>query len=389
MTPLFALLALSLASLASALLNASVTAGTLSVPGHPDAPLAPTFSALNAAIAAYFLPLPPSGALNHTLLNATRYSFLTLNGGAWVADAPLSLADSLILVLNDTDIAPSADYAPWRGMIEINATDFAGVVSPSGPAGARFACPDPAVSPAAIWAVGSDNLYIEGLGIFGCGRTGGGAIHLQGAPMAWHPTAQGATVTRCRISNSSRAIWTETIAGVAVADNEIFNNSGHALDFDAFTHLSTATGNNIHGNAGREGIFIEQGASQITVAGNTIGPGNGNGIAVFNNAMNLTTGPHFIVANTITGNVNAGISVGSTAPRAGTPDVGLIIAGNILRGNGVERRQGYHTNGAQVGVRYAANDNADGVSAFTQSATFRAENITILDPFNREIALQY
>jgi hypothetical protein len=103
----------------------------------------------------------------------------------------------------------------------------------------------------------------------------------------------------------------------------------------------------------------------------------------------VTTGPHYILANTIFGNLNAGIAVGSTAPRAGQPDVGLIVAGNKLYGNGATRRQGYHTNGAQVGVRWAANDNADGISAFTQSATFRAENITILDPLNRETGLPY
>jgi hypothetical protein len=383
-------LLLCLASTATALLNASVTGGILHQPGAPDSPINLTFSALGAAIAAIFQPLPPSGASNHTLLNSTRYSYLTLSGGAWVADVPLVLADSLILVLTDgVSVAPADTFEPWRGMIEVNGTDFAGVVSPSGPAGARFVCSDPALSPAAIWAVGSDNFFVDGLSIFGCGRTGGGAIHLQGAPMAWGPTASGATISGCSISNSSRAIWLETISGVTVDGNEIFNCSGHALDFDAFTHQSAATNNNIHHNAGREGIFIEQGACSIVVSGNTLGPGNGNGVAVFNNDMNLTTGPHFIVSNRIFDNLNAGIAVGSTAPRAGQPDVGLIIAGNQLSGNGVQRRQGFHTNGAQVGVRWAANANADGVSAFTQSATFKAANITILDPLDREVGLRY
>jgi hypothetical protein len=159
----------------------------------------------------------------------------------------------------------------------------------------------------------------------------------------------------------------------------------HTLDFDAFTHYSTATNNLIYGNAGREGVFIEQAAVGITVSNNTIGPGNGNGVAVFNNAMNITTGPHYIVSNTIFGNLNAGIAIGSTAPRAGTPDVGVLIAGNVLYGNGVSKRQGYHTNGAQEGTRFSSNRNDDGVSLFTQS--FKGANITILDPFDREVAL--
>ena len=428
MSALHLLLLAALASRAAhAVLNATVRDGVLSVPGHPDAPLPPTFSALQAAIAAYFAPLPPPAPSNHSLVQSPLYSYLTLQGGAWSADAPLTLAPSLLLVLaGGVVIAPAPAFPPWRGLIELNDTAYTGVIAPGGPADALFACANASVSPAAVWAVGSDNLYLEGLGVYGCGRTGGGALHVQGEPMAWGPTATGAVITGCRIWNSSRAIWTETVSGVAVHDNELFNNSGHTLDWDAFSHHSSATNNRIWGNAGREGIFIEQGAVGITVANNTIGPvrgvvgacvcvresvcllcpparahtpqrhtlaqhraqGNGNGIAVFNNDMNLSTSYHFIVANTIFGNINAGIALGSTAPRAGQPNVGVHIAGNTLYGNGAEKRQGVHTNGAQVGMRISANRNADGISKFTQ-AGFKGGNITLLDPCDREIALDY
>ena len=366
--------ALALAAAPSLALNATVANGQLSVNGGASIPIAPTFTALQGAIDAYFRPLPPSPAANHSLLNSSDVSFLVLNGGAFTADAPLALVDALILVLNDVDVAPAADFSNFRGLIELNGTRFAGVVSPAGPAGARFSCGGAArgVTPAAVWGVNASDTVVDGLSVFACGQAGGGAIHLQGAPGSWAPTAVGATVTNCKIWNASRAIWLETLSGVAVHGNEIFNNSGHALDFDAFTHHSTATGNNIYGNYGREGIFIEQGAVGITVAGNTIGPGNGNGVAVYNNAMNLTTGPHYIVANQIFGNLNAGIAVGSTAPRAGTPDTGVYIAGNTLHGNGGDKPQGYHSNGAQEGVRYACNANADGVSLFTTSFKVRA-----------------
>ena len=210
-------------------LNASVTGGVLSVPGYPNAPINSTFSALLAAVQTYFVPAGPASAAaasNHSLVNSTLYSFLSLNGGAWVADVPLSLAPSLILVLNDVDIAPSPAFEPWRGLLELNSTHYAGVVSPQGPSSARFACSDASVSPAAIWGVGSDNLYIEGLGIYGCGRTGGGGIHLQGNPMAWNPTATGATITGNEIWNSSRAVWLETISGVSVHNNALHNCSG-------------------------------------------------------------------------------------------------------------------------------------------------------------------
>jgi hypothetical protein len=328
--------------------------------------------ALNGVVSKYFTPLGPSGAQNKTLVNSSFFSYLLLNGGSWLADVPLVLAPSLVLVLNDVDISPSANFAPFRGMIEINSTDYAGVVSPSGPTGARFSCPNASVSPAAVWAVDSSNTVVEGLSIYGCGRGEGGAVHLQGSPGAWGHTCSGATIFNNRIWNASRAIWLETISGVTIDSNEVFNNSGHAIDFDAFSHQSVATNNNIYGNFGREGVFIEQAAVGITIANNSIGPGNGNGVAVFNNDMNTTTGPHCIVANKIFGNLNAGISMGSTAPRAGTPDVGVLIAGNLVYENGPQgRRQGYHTNGAQIGTRYACNRNSDGVSLFTQSAEFK------------------
>ena len=58
--------------------------------------------------------------------------------------------------------------------------------------------------------------------------------------------------------------------------------------------------------ASRNTIFGEQGARGHVVSGNTLGPGNFNGIAVFNNDMNVTCGPHVIVGNIIEGNANAG-----------------------------------------------------------------------------------
>ncbi len=104
--------------------------------------------------------------------------------------------------------------------------------------------------------------------------------------------------------------------------------------------------------------------------------------------MNVTSGPHVIAGNVIFGNLFGGVSVGSTAPRAGTPDVGVHVMGNKLYGNGpAGKREGYHTNGAQVGTIYASNDNADGVSLFSQQ--FPGLNISITDPLDREIANRY
>lgn len=425
------------AVLAQSYLNGSITTtggvSTLSIKGqHLPFPAA-TFSALNGVINQYFQALPPP--INSTLVNSTHLSYLTLDGGAWVADEPFTPPSFFILVLQGgVTVTPTPTFPPYRAMIEVNNTENAGVVVPSGPysaeSGATFTCSDSAVSPGVVWGVDAPKIYVDGLRIFGCGRTHGGSVHIQGTPGFWGWTVAGAVVTNCDISNATRAIWTESVSSVSVHNNTLYNCSSHTLDFDAFSHYSTATSNTIFGNAGREGVFIEQAAVGITVAGNTIGPGNGNGVAVFNNDMNITTGPHVIAGNDIFGNLNAGIALGSTAPRSGLPNVGVMVQGNRLWGNGEKRAQGLHINGAQIGTWWACNDNMDGVSAFTLSKTFtvsffggfggrgqggvvflvpaliltrtralahtlffffffQSNNISIFDPLDREKALSY
>ena len=368
--------------------NATVVDGVLSAPGRAPVPIAQTWSALNAALGAIFGSLAPA-PVTASLANSSLFSYMRLTRGAWVADEPLALPfPSFTLVLDDVDISPAASFPPSRGLIEINSTSFVGVVSPGGPAAARIVCTDATVTPAAVWAVNSAQVLVDGLFIFGCGGTGGGSVHLQGRPGAWGPTVTGGQISNNNITNASRAIWTETIAHVFVLNNRIYDNNGHAIDFDAFSTDSVCSGNTVTGNAAREGVFIEQGAVGIVVTANTLGPGNGNGVAVFNNAMNVTCGPHVIAGNTIVGNLNAGVSVGSTAPRHGAPDVGIVVAGNLISGNGADKPQGVHTNGMQLGTVYAGNANADGISLFTQRAGGQA-NISIFDPMNREIGLGY
>jgi len=220
-----------------------------------------SWSVLNSyVLSPYFSTIPPNN-ISSPLVNSSKLSYLTLEGGTWAADEPLILnISTLILVLVNCDIQPTSSFPPFRAMIEVNKTEYAGVVAPAGPYSpdsARFACPDASVSPGAVWGVDSGKLYVDGISVYGCGRTHGGSVHIQGTPGVWGWTVSGATVTNCALWNSTRAVWTESVSGVVVHNNSIFNCSSHALDFDAFTHYSTATSNNIWGNSGREGVFIE------------------------------------------------------------------------------------------------------------------------------------
>ena len=268
---------------ASALLNGTVLDGRLTLSTGASEPINSTFSALAAALAAHWLPLPAPPSPGPALVNSSLLSFLELRGGAWLADVPLALLPGVVLVLRGTTVVPDPDFPPTRAMVEMNSSALSGVVSPG--ADALFRCPDAAVSPAAVWAVGSPRVTIDGLAVYGCGHGHGAAVHVQGTPGSWAPTHEGATIANCNITNSSRAVWLETVRGVSVHGNAITACSSHALDFDAFTYFSVATGNTISYNAAREGVFIEQGAVGITVANNVIGPGNGRGVAVFNSAL--------------------------------------------------------------------------------------------------------
>ena len=158
----------------------------------------------------------------------------------------------------------------------------------------------------------------------------------------------------------------------------MYNNTKHAIDFDAFSTHGVASNNTAWDNA-QEALFIEQAASYITVAGNVFGPGNYVGIAVYNNAIGTATQGHVIVGNTVFGSLDAGISVGSTAPRSGAEDVGVTVIGNTLYGNA---GQGIHANGGQTGTVYAGNADSDGMSHYAASALF-AGNVTAFDPLDR------
>ena len=380
------------AVLSNATLNATVDGGVLTV-GSTSRTIGYTFSALNAVIAEFFLPLTPPNAYGaSSLLNSRAgiFSYIIVKNGAYVADAPLTLMPQLILVLDDVDVSPTADFAEaraWGGLIELNRTDFAGVVSPGGPSSARFTCSNATASPAAVRVTESENVIVDGISVTGCGRTEGGGIHFQGTPKTYAATHTGGQILNNVVSFSDRGIWIEQMIRLAIVNNSLFLNWQHTLDFDAFSSDCVASGNNIHDNR-QEAVFIEQSAVGHTIAANTLGPNNSAGVAVYNNDMNTTCGPHVIVANEIFGN-NEGVSVGSTAPRTGTPDTHITVVGNRIRGNGVNNKtQGVHTNGAQLATFYAANENPDGVSLFTQKLGMQV-NISFVDPLDRVIALNY
>ena len=347
-------------------LNASIAYGILTAPGSPPRSIGNLSSAISAAIATVFAS---SGDATLTLKNSTSfYNYLVLTGD-YTADAPLTLVPGLALVLDSASLTAASPTLPGtNALVSAVGAPWSAVL---GRGTARLACSPTggALAPYAIYAGQSPAFVVDGLQISDCD-----CVHLEGTPYV-----TGGEVANCLITHSrGRAIWTEKIMRAVIHGNVVVNASAHTIDADAFTSNALIMNNTVSLSR-QEAVFIEQGATSITVVDNTLGPGNFVGVAVYNNAIGQTTTGHVIARNRIFGCTHAGVSVGSTAPREGAPDMSVLVAGNELWDNS---GQGIHTNGGQLGTIYVSNADSDGVSLNTLKAG-TAQNISFADPCDR------
>jgi len=360
-------LALQLAPALHAL-NATLIDGVLTVPGSPPKTIGTTTSGITAAIATVFPPATGGDAEVILKNSSSFYNYLTLTG-AYTSDAPLLLVAGLALVLEDATITATTSSLPGSGaLIAALSAPWSAVV---GRGVSRLVCNPSGGSqaPDGVYAAQSPGFVVDGITISDCGE----GVHLEGKPYV-----TGGEVANCLLSNTrGRAIWTEKISRAVIHGNTIVNASSHTIDFDAFSSNSIAYNNTVSGSR-QEAVFIEQGATYITVVDNDLGPGNANGVGVYNNAIGSVTSGHVIARNRIFGN-KRGVSVGSTAPRSGAEDASVLVAGNTLWDN---EGQGIHTNGGQVGTMYVGNSDEDGAALYTLQAG-TAANISFADPSDR------
>ena len=363
-----ALLALLLAAPARAL-NATIIDGVVTAPGTPPYSIANRSSAIAAALSSIFnTSAAPGGDPLLILKNSSSfYDYLVLTG-SYHADATIALTPGLALVLADATLAATEPSLPGGGpLILAQRAPWSAVL---GRGAARLACAPGggASAPYALHAAQSPGFVLDGVAISDCD-----CVHLEGVPFV-----TGGEVANCVITNArGRAVWTEKISRAVIHGNTVVNASVHTIDFDAFSQNSLAYNNTVSLSR-QEAVFIEQGATYITVVDNDLGPGNGNGVGVYNNDIGAETAGHVIARNRIFGN-SRGVSVGSTSPHTGALSASVLVAGNTLWDN---NGQGLHTNGGQVGTLYVANDDADGASLYTLAAG-SAANISFADPQDR------
>lgn len=308
-----AFLALAALSSLSAVvaLNATVVNGVLTVPGSAPRNIGLTTSAISAAIASVF-----SGKSNDAVIlkNASSFYDYIVVTGSYAADAPLALAPSLIVVLADATLTAQPSLSPKDAVVSAKSCPWSGVV---GRGVARIVCPAGKDFPYAVYAGQSMGFVVDGLTIESCG-----SVHLEGLPFV-----TGGEVSNNVINNArERAIWTEKISRAVIHGNTISNATSHTIDFDAFSEYGLAYNNTVSLSR-QEAVFIEQGATNIVVIDNDLGPGNAHGVSVYNNAIGSLTSGHVIARNRVWGCTSAGIGVGSTAPRSGAPSMNVLVAG--------------------------------------------------------------
>ena len=291
-------------------------------------------SSLNAAVSAAFSSATGDGIdpSTFTLLNsnskALSYLYLT---GSLVVDVPLLVGGGCIVVLNDA-VLQAADNFAGGALVIANESNWAAIVSPGGPTRNSINCATPNGivfdGVRGVLALKSSNFLIDGLNVSNCGGinvdTCTAAVHFSGP-------VTGGTILRSYIQHSCRAVWVLSAQRIVVMGNTMFNNSKRTVDFDADASGGVVTMNKISGSA-REAVVLQQGSQNIVVSGNTIGPDNGQGVTIFNNAYPNATKGHVIIGNLFTNNVQ-GAQFGSAAViGSGTADA-LFFVNNVFSGN--------------------------------------------------------
>ena len=320
--------------------------------------------------------------------SSSSLSYLTITG-SYIADAPILLPSQFILVMNQATItaapalfssAQNTALLQARGnaIINMKGSNFAGVVSPSGPSGATIDCsaypagsnapnsfgypavPSPAgtssaTGPDGIVAVGSNNIYIDGINVRRCGLTS--------ANFAFFNTKV-VEMTNCiSTAGGVRGIWVIITSNSAISFNLIETSFKFGIDFDASSGPWTMVHSNTFKNNVFQAVFIEQGTEYSVVSNNVLGPNNQNGVSFFNNIYPELVTDHVILNNYMFASTGAGINVGSVSCVQISascpvvvgfwPSVNSYIMGNSIWGN---RKSGIASNGAASGFYYSHNN---------------------------------
>jgi len=133
---------------------------------------------------------------------------------------------------------------------------------------------------------------------------------------------------------AARGIWTKgitgsSLSGILFLDNVISEVNMDGIDFDTATSSSSAFYNLSQNNI-RYGVFVEEGAKNVQVVGNTCS-GNDIGINVYSYAVGATE-QNTLVANVLSAN-RRGLRFGAADPE---PSTGILTRNNFAFNNRIQ-----------------------------------------------------
>lgn len=138
-------------------------------------------------------------------------------------------------------------------------------------------------------------------------------------------------VTRCVINGgSARGIWLQNSGDRnVISDNLIYDVQMDAVDCDSSTSASLVKFNTLTNNV-RDGVFIEQSASQNCILGNICNFDQRNGVECYNNSTTPrgSTSQNTIICNSILG--NSGLGTGSTGTNVVTSSDNFFFDNTVM-----------------------------------------------------------
>jgi hypothetical protein len=255
-------------------------------------------------------------------------------------------------------------------LINFKASNYAGVITPSGlygtldcsdyPAGSNAVpnnfnypnVPSPAGSlsatgPDGVNAVGSNNIIVDGIRVVNCGLTSGNVVFFN---------CKVVEVSNSYLAGGGvRGIWIILTSNSAMQYNTIITSAKFAIDLDASSGPWSLIHSNYIADNSFQAVFIEQGTLFSVVSGNKL-PRNQNGVSFFNNIYPELVVNHVILNNEFSYSTSSGINIGSISCQvinAACPEIvgfwptaDSYVIGNKMWNN---KNAGYGSNGANQG----------------------------------------
>lgn len=324
-----------------------------------------------------FAPVKSSDWAEISLINSTSLRYLELSG-AYLVDKPLQLPSMFVLRADNATFQGAKNistkgFPRFSALVVMNDTQFSAVIG--GTYNASKDVPPPPNGTRGLQAISIVSGFHNSI-------RGVRAVSPYDSAIGINMGSSN-EVAECDVGGDkgytapARCIWALATSRVLVRDNKVKFCASHALDFDAYTSDSIASGNLCTDN-GEEGIFVEETASGNTIVNNTCRR-NGAGIGVYSNEVGPVQDNLFI-SNVLEDNIRVGIIAGGYGHDPNKYSRRNIFIANRAARNGDAAF--YPDHGALDGDYWVANLNLDAPQSTPKWKSLPANNsaVAIFEP---------